>query len=46
MDGVLLCLQLLLGMSPVLQYQVIQLVCNSLLVAACIVTMLLFFATG
>ncbi|MPC10630.1 Adhesion G protein-coupled receptor L3 [Portunus trituberculatus] len=37
---------LLLGMSPMLQYQALQLVCNSLLVAACIITMLFFFATG
>ncbi|KAK8375597.1 hypothetical protein O3P69_008418 [Scylla paramamosain] len=37
---------LILGMSPMLQYQALQLVCSSLLVVACIITMLFFFATG
>ncbi|KAK7066469.1 hypothetical protein SK128_013063, partial [Halocaridina rubra] len=34
------------GAVPIGQSQIMQLVCSSLLVAACITTMLLFFATG
>ncbi|XP_071515219.1 uncharacterized protein [Panulirus ornatus] len=38
--------ELVLGSTPLGRDGVIQLVCNSVLVASCIATMLLFFATG